>query len=93
MTLSDFSEMCFSCPDSPLSAVIYVFDDEDDADNWLNGKYEDAIIALVICSNYKTDYWLRDKFAKARVQHFFAVDKDKIAVVIDTRQEKKDDVD
>lgn len=87
MTLSDFSEMCFSCPDSPLPAVIYVFDDEDDADNWLKGKYEDAIIALVICSNYKTDYWLRDKFAKARVQHFFAVDKDKIAVVIDTRQE------
>lgn len=87
MTLSDFSEMCFSCPDSPLSAVIYVFDDEDDADNWLNGKYEDALIAFVICSSYKTDYWLRDKFAKARVQSFFAVDKDKIAVVIDTRQE------
>lgn len=87
MTLSDFSEMCFSCPDSPLSVIIYVFDDEDDADNWLNGKYENALIAFVICSNYKTDYWLRDKFAKARVQHFFAVDKDKIAVVIDTRQE------
>ena len=74
-------------PGFSISAVIYVFDDEDDADNWLNGKYEDALIAFVICSSCKTDYWLRDKFAKARVQHFFAVDKDKIAVVIDTRQE------
>lgn len=89
MTLQEFSDMCFSCPDSSIPATVYVFDDEDDADNWLDGKYEDTLIALVICSNYKPECWLKDKFAKARVQYFFAVDKDKIAVVIDTGEESR----
>ena len=94
MTLSDFSEMCFSCPDSPLSAVIYVFDDEEDAENWVDGKYSDANIAFVIRSDYKTCVWLKDRYANAKVVFFHCVRKDVLAVVIDlSRQEKKDDVD
>ena len=94
MTLQELSEMCFSCPDSSMPATVYVFDDEEDAYNWLNGKYSDVTIALVICSNFRPDVWLKDRWANAKVDHFHCVGKDKLAVVIDlSRQEKKDDVD
>lgn len=90
MTLQELSEMCFSCPDSSMPATVYVFNDGEDADNWLSGKYGDATIALVICSNFRSDVWLKDRWANAKVDHLYCVGKDKLAVVIDlSRQEKK----
>ena len=90
MTLQEFSQMCFSCPDSSIPATVYVFDDEEYAENWLNGKYSDAFISLVICSHFKPDVWLKDRYVNAKVDHFYCVNKDKIVVVIDTRQESED---
>ena len=87
MTLQELSEMCFSCPDSSMPATVYVFDDEEDAENWLNGKYSAAHIALVICSIFRPDVWLKDRWANAKVDHFHCVSKDKLAVVIDTSRE------
>lgn len=90
VTLCEFSEMCFSCPDSSVPATIYVFDDEEYADHWLNGEEDDVYIALVICSAFRPDVWLKDRWANAKVEHFHCVSKDTLAVVIDTnRQESK----
>lgn len=94
MTLQELSEACFRCPDSSMPATVYVFDDEEDAENWVDGKYSDANIAFVIRSDYKTCVWLKDRYANAKVVFFHCVRKDVLAVVIDlSRQEKKDDVD
>lgn len=91
MTLQELSEMCFRCPDSSMPATVYVFDDEEDAENWVDGKYSDANIAFVIRSDYKSCVWLKDRYANAKVVFFHCVRKDVLAVVIDTRQEGNND--
>lgn len=87
MTLQEFIEKAFRNPASKESVKIYVFDDEDSAESWIECKYNGAEnygfeIAMVIQSDYRADVFLKDIWLNAEIQQFYVVEADTIAVVV-----------
>lgn len=88
MTLCELKSMFFSRPTIPYSPTIYVFGDENSADNWILHKYfgKDTTAfdqLFTLQSDYRADYFLQEKWWKCNVQHFYAVEPDVIVAVIE----------
>lgn len=87
MTLSEFWDKFYSRPTISESSTLYVFDDEDSADHWIedryfNGCYHDDTLLFTIHSNLRMRYFMETKWCNAEVLYFYAVEPDVIAVVI-----------
>ena len=87
MTLQEFTENAFRNPASKEPVKIYVFDDENSADNWIEDKYngtknDDFEIAMVIQSDYRAKVFLKDEWLNAEIQQFYVVEANTIAVVV-----------
>ena len=87
MTLSEFKSNFFSRPPILSPTALYVFEDEESADNWIGCKYfgsnnHDYKLIMVIQSDMILEYTVREKWCKAEVQQFYAVEPDVIVVVV-----------
>ncbi len=88
MTLSEFNAKFFSRSQVAENSKIYVFHDEDSADNWIGYKYFDETeyfveLDMVIESSMILEHTVKEEWCKAEVQHFYAVEPDMIVVVVD----------
>lgn len=88
MTLEELKSKCFSMPGHVSPARLYVFTDEDSADEWIEGKsgYE---LVMVLQSDMVAHYTLKEEWCKAEVQHFHAVGEDELVVVVEKPERKK----
>lgn len=86
MTLGELADALFRCPDAHVPAAVYVFDFEDYLENWLRGE-PDVYIMFVIRSDFKPEVWLREEWISAEVDQIYCVDKDKMAVVINKKED------
>lgn len=82
MTLEELKSKCFSMPGHVAPSRLYVFTDEDSADDWIEGgnAYE---LTMVLQSDMVADYTLKEEWCKAEVQHFHAVGEDELVVVVE----------
>lgn len=88
MTLQELNNKCYSSPGEWKPVTFYVFEDEDSADSWVDDNYNggdnrDSILVCVMRSDYKDEYYMKEDILNAEVEHFYAVEKDVIVVVID----------
>lgn len=65
-----------------------MFGDEEYADNWVDANYNgvdntNTVLLCVMRSDYKNEYYMKEDILNAEVEHFYAVEKDVIVVVID----------
>ena len=93
MTLSKFKSSFFSRPTCAVSAKLYVFKSDEDADTWIRWKYlgegyDEFSLDLVIQSDMIAEYSLNDRWCKAEVKHFYAVEPDVIVVVAEPYEEE-----
>ena len=88
MTLEELKSKCFSMPGHVSSTRLYVFADEDSADEWIEGKggYE---LVMVLQSDMVAHYTLKEEWCKAEVQHFHATGEDELVVVVEPPERKK----
>lgn len=94
MTLGEFTNKFFSRPTIAPSATLYVFDREDDADSWIEcrcfgSNIHDYELVMVIQSDMKLEYTVKEVWCKAEVQHFYAVEPDVIAVVVEPQESEE----
>lgn len=87
MTLSEFKSKFFSRPSIVPPTMLYVFEDEDSADSWIEDKYfgrdnGDYELACVVCSDMVAEYTLQERWYKAEIQQFYAVEPDVIVAVV-----------
>ncbi len=89
MTLEELKAKCFSMPGHVAPSRLYVFTDEDSADDWIEGGsgYE---LTMVLQSDMVADYTLKEEWCKAEVQHFHAVGEDELVVVVEEPERKKE---
>ena len=88
MTLSEFKNKFFSRPTIAPPATLYVFTNEDSADSWIKCKYFGSDnhaynLDMVIQSDMILEYTVKEKWCKAEVQQFYAVEPDVIVVVVE----------
>ena len=93
MTLSEFKSKFFSRPTIAKPTMLYVFESEDSADSWIECKYfgsddNDYELAMVIQSDMILEYTVKEKWCKAEVQQFYAVEPDVIVVVVEPQESK-----
>ena len=88
MTLEELKSKCFSMPGHVPPAKLYVFTDEDSADEWIEDKggYE---LVMVLQSDMVAHYTIKEEWCKAEVQHFHATGEDELVVVIEPPERKK----
>lgn len=88
MTLEKLKNKCFSMPGHIAPSRLYVFTDEDSADDWIEGgnAYE---LTMVLQSDMGVGYTLKEEWCKAEVQHFYAVGEDELVVVVEKPERKK----
>ena len=91
MTLSEFKSIFFSRPTIASPTTLYVFESEDSADSWIECKYfcsddNDYTLAMVIQSDMILEYTIKEKWCKAEVQQFYAVEPDVIVVVVEPQE-------
>lgn len=94
MTLSEFNAKFFARPQVTGNNKIYVFHDEDSADNWIEYKYSMeteyfAELDMVIESSMILEHTVKEEWCKAEVQQFYAVEPDVIVVIVDNPYSKK----
>ena len=89
MTLEELKSKCFSMPGHVAPAILYVFTDEDSADDWIEGEsgYE---LTMVLQSDMVAHYTLKEEWCKAEVQQFYAVGEDELVVVVEEPERKKE---
>jgi len=95
MTLSEFKSKFYSRPKIAPSATLYVFNSEESADSWIECKYfnsDDAAydLVMVIQSDFKLENTVKEKWCKAEVQQFYAVEPDVIVVVVEPWESEVD---
>ena len=88
MTLQELNNKCYSNPSEWKPVTFYVFNDEEYADNWVDANYNggnttNTMLLCVMRSDYKNEYYMKEDILNAEVEHFYAVEKDVIVVVID----------
>lgn len=92
MTLQELKSKCYSNPGEWKPVTFYVFNDENYADNWVDANYNGGdstntvLLSVLLCvmrSDYKDEYYMKEDILNAEVEHFYAVEKDVIVVVID----------
>ena len=88
MTLSELKSKFFSRPTIAPPTTLYVFESEDSADSWVKCKYfgsdnHNYSLAMVIQSDMVLEYTVKEKWCKAEVQQFYAVEPDVIVVVVE----------
>lgn len=88
MTLSEFYNKFFSRPKTSSTTKLYIFGDEDSADNWIKCKYFGSdygayVLYMVIQSDMKLEFTVKEPWCKAEVQQFYAVEPDVIVVVLE----------
>ena len=88
MTLSELKRKFMSRPTVAPPTKAYVFVSEDSADNWIEcnyfGKNNHAYeLCFVIESDMTVEYSLKEKWCKAEVEQFYAVEPDVIVVVVE----------
>lgn len=87
MTLQELSNKCHSSYGEWKPVTFYVFEDEEYADNWVDSNYNGSsratMLLCVMRSDYKDEYYMKENILNAEVEHFYAVEKDVIVVVID----------
>ena len=93
MTLSEFKSKFFSRPTIAPPATLYVFKSEDSAESWIKCKYfgsdnHNYILDMVIQSDMKLEYTLKEKWCNAEVQQFYAVEPDVIVIVVEPKEGK-----
>lgn len=96
MTLFEFESKFFS-RQSVLtpSTILYVFIDEESADNWIECKYfggtdHDYELAFVLSGDMKAKYYLQEKWCKAEVQQFYAIEPNVIVIVVEPYKESEE---
>lgn len=94
MTLSEFKSKFYSRPSVVPPTMLYVFTDEDSADSWVECKYfngtdHDYELAFVLSSDMIAEYSLQEKWCKAEVQQFYAVEPDVIVIVVEPYKESE----
>lgn len=92
MTLSEFYSKFFSRPLITPPTTLYVFTDEDSADNWIECKYfgstdNDYLVTFVLSSDMIAEYFLQEKWCKAEVLQFYAVEPDVMVIVVEPYKE------
>lgn len=93
MTLRELNTKCYSSPGQWKPITCYVFEDEDSADNWVDDIYNgcdnrDSHLVCVMQSDYKDEYYMREDILNAEVEHFYALERDVIVVVINFERRK-----
>lgn len=96
MTLSELNSKFYSRPTIASPTMLYVFKSEDSADSWVECKYfgsdkHDYELIMVIQSDMILEYTVKEKWCKAEVQHFYAVDPDVIVVVVRPQEDEDDE--
>lgn len=91
MTLSEFKSKFYSRPTIAPPTALYVFESEDSADSWVECKYfgsddHDYELLMVIQSDMILEYTVKEKWCKAEVQQFYAVEPDVIVVVVEPQE-------
>ena len=91
MTLSEFDSKFFSRPTIAPPTTLYVFQSEDSADSWIKCKYFNSDnhnyeLDMVIQSDMVLECTTKEKWCKAEVQHFYAVEPDAIVVVVEPQE-------
>lgn len=87
MTLKEFKSVACSMPNSPFPPTIYIFRDEKSAINWTEDKFlgkenRSYDIVGVLCSDYKADVVLNERWSNAEVESFIPVYRDTLVVVV-----------
>lgn len=94
MTLAEFKSKFYSRPSVVPPTMLYVFTDEYSADNWIECKYFGSTdhayeLSFVLSSDMIEGYYLQEKWCKAEVQQFYAVEPDVIVIVVEPYKEKR----
>ena len=94
MTLNEFNNKFFSRSEVSKPTTLYIFTDEDSAEDWIKHKYFDADynsyqLDMAIQSNMRLERTLKSEWCNAEVQHFYAVEPDTIAIVVERAESKK----
>lgn len=88
MTLEELKSKCFSMPGHVPPAKLYVFTDEDSADEWIEDKSGYGLV-MVLQSDMVAHYTIKEEWCKAEVQHFHATGEDELVVVVEPPERKK----
>ena len=94
MTLNEFNNKFFSRSEASQPTTLYIFTDEDSAEDWIKHKYFGADyngyqLEMAIQSNMRIERTLKSEWCNAEVQHFYAVEPDVIAVVVERAGSEK----
>lgn len=88
MTLSELTKKFFSCPTLPGPGKVYIFRDEESADNWMLLNYieESVEAAYSLLAVYQSDSTIecvfKEKWCTAEIQQFYAPATDTLVVVL-----------
>jgi len=90
MTLNELNIKFFRRPTIAPPTKMYIFTDEDSADNWVECMYlgnkdvGDAYeLTAVFQSNFKMEYSVAERLCNAEVVHFYAVAPDILVVIVE----------
>lgn len=88
MTLNELALRFYAMPSLPGPSRLYIFRNEESADNWILDKYfgedhRDYELLAVHQSDCRPELTLKDKWCKSEVMHFFAVEPDVLVVVLE----------
>lgn len=88
MTLKDFSYIFWTMSCNIEATTIYVFESEEQADSWVNCHYSDSTdhnyeLIMALQSDMKIDYIIKDEWCNAEVTAFYAVEADKVVVIVE----------
>ena len=92
MTLKDFKSKFLGMPGNIDPPMLYIFECEESAENWISLKYKGEddhgfILVGVVQSDMTADYTLKDEWVNAEVQQFYALESDKIAIVVEVKRD------
>lgn len=89
MTLNELSAKFFSRPTVAPPTKMFIFTDEDSADNWVECMYlgnkdvGDAYeLTAVFQSDFRMEYSIVESLCNAEVEHFYAVEADVLVVIV-----------
>lgn len=93
MTLNEFNNKFFSRSEVSEPTTLYIFTDEDSAKGWIKHKYFDADyngyqLDMAIQSNMRLEHTLKNEWCNAEVQHFYAVEPNVIAIVVERAEDE-----
>ena len=96
MTLSEFESKFVSRPTIAPPTTIYVFKDEDSAYNWIECKYLGSDnhayeLIMIIQSDVMLECTVKERWCRAKVQKFYAVEPDVIVVVVELQESEDED--